>query len=104
MGKIPTQPQGRANVVALLKEFRTQLDARGQSAPGQFGRFVDAVNPNNASSGNPPNYAGAAAIQLDPALAGVVATERNSFVDLNVLPFSHLFHEPRSKHPMPLTA
>jgi chitinase len=71
----------------------------GSSAPGQFGQFVAAVNPGNPSSGNPPNYAGTVAIQLDPALAGVAATETHSFVDLNVLPFSQLFHEPKAQTP-----
>lgn len=194
--EFPTQPQDRANFVALLKEFRTQLDARGPghlltaalpagqqnfslidlpaaaaqldfinletfdyngpfdnhtgfvaplvqtqfdpsttfnitftvdsyleagvpadkilmgipfysygwaitgtSAPGQLGQFVAAVNPANPSSGNPPNYAGTVAIQLDPALAGVAATETHTFIDLNVLPFSQLFHEPLAQTP-----
>ncbi|HEY2391938.1 MAG TPA: glycoside hydrolase family 18 protein, partial [Candidatus Angelobacter sp.] len=71
----------------------------GPSAPGQNGQFVAAVNPANPSSGNPPNYAGTTAIQLDPALAGVAATETHSFLDLNVLPFSQLFHEPKAQTP-----
>src|SRR5215467_10935749 len=71
----------------------------GTSAPGQFGQFVAAVNPNSPSSGNPPNYAGTVAIQLDPALGGVAATETHSFIDLNVLPFSQLFHEPLAQTP-----
>jgi len=71
----------------------------GTSAPGQFGQFVAAVNPNSPSSGNPPNYAGTVAIQLDPALASVAATETHSFIDLNVLPFSQLFHEPKAQTP-----
>src|SRR5215471_4609237 len=71
----------------------------GTSAPGQFGQFVAAVNPGNPSSGNPPNYAGTVAIQLDPALAGVAATETHTFIDLNVLPFSQLFHEPLAQTP-----
>ena len=71
----------------------------GTSAPGQFGQFVAAVNPNSPSSGNPPNYAGTVAIQLDPALAGVAATETHTFIDLNVLPFSQLFHEPKAQTP-----
>jgi hypothetical protein len=60
---------------------------------------VPAVNPNNPSSGNPPNYAGTVAIQLDPALAGVASTETHTFIDLNVLPFSQLFHEPKAQTP-----
>ena len=71
----------------------------GTSAPGQNGQFVAAVNPNNPSSGNPPNYAGTVAIQLDPALAGVASTETHTFIDLHVLPFSQLFHEPLAKTP-----
>ncbi|HLJ30521.1 MAG TPA: glycosyl hydrolase family 18 protein [Candidatus Angelobacter sp.] len=71
----------------------------GTSAPGQNGQFVAAVNPNHLSSGNPPNYAGTVAIQLDPALAGVAATETHTFIDLNVLPFSQLFHEPKAQTP-----
>src|SRR5215471_12423249 len=71
----------------------------GTSAPGQFGQFVAAVNPNSPSSGNPPNYAGTVAIQLDPALAGVTATETHTFIDLNVLPFSQIFHEPKAQTP-----
>lgn len=71
----------------------------GTSAPGQNGQFVAAVNPNNPSSGNPPNYAGTVAIQLDPALASVASTETHTFIDLNVLPFSQLFHEPKAQTP-----
>lgn len=71
----------------------------GTSAPGQNGQFVAAVNPNNPSSGNPPNYAGTVAIQLDPALAGVASTETHTFIDLNVLPFSQIFHEPLAQTP-----
>ena len=71
----------------------------GPSAQGQNGQFVAAVNPANPSSGNPPNYAGTVAIQLDPALAGVAATETHTFLDLNVLPFSQLFHEPKAQTP-----
>jgi len=71
----------------------------GTSAPGQNGQFVAAVNPANPSTGNPPNYAGTTAIQLDPALAGVAATETHAFIDLNVLPFSQLFHEPNAQTP-----
>jgi chitinase len=66
---------------------------------GQNGQFVPAVNPNNPSSGNPPNYAGTVALSLDPALAGVAATETHSFIDLNVLPFAQLFHEPLAQTP-----
>lgn len=71
----------------------------GTSAPGQNGQFVAAVNPANPSTGNPPNYAGTVAIQLDPALAGVASTETHTFIDLNVLPFSTLFHEPLAQTP-----
>ncbi len=71
----------------------------GPSAPGQNGQFVAAVNPANPSTGNPPNYAGTVAIQLDPALVGVASTETHSFIDLNVLPFSQLFHEPKAQTP-----
>ncbi|HEY6350302.1 MAG TPA: glycoside hydrolase family 18 protein [Candidatus Angelobacter sp.] len=71
----------------------------GVSAPGQNGQFVAAVNPSNPSSGNPPDYAGTVAIQLDPALAGVASTETHAFIDLNVLPFSQLFHEPKAQTP-----
>jgi chitinase len=71
----------------------------GISSPGQFGQFVAAVNPINPSSGNPPNYAGTVAIQLDPALAGVASTETHTFIDLNVLPFSQLFREPKAQTP-----
>lgn len=71
----------------------------GASATDQHGQFVPAVNPANPSSGNPPNYSGTVALALDPALAGVSATETHSFVDLNVLPFSQLFHEPLAQTP-----
>lgn len=71
----------------------------GGSAPGQNGQFVAAVNPNNPSSGNPPNYAGTVAIQVDPALAGVSATETHTFIELNVFPFSQIFHEPLAQTP-----
>lgn len=71
----------------------------GPSAAGQFGQFVAAADPANPSSGNPPNYSGTVAIQLDPALAGVAATETDTFVDLNVLPFSQLFHEAQALTP-----
>lgn len=71
----------------------------GPSAPGQNGQFVAAVNPANPSTGNPPNYAGTVAIQLDPALTGVASTETHAFIDLNVLPFSQLFHEPKAQTP-----
>jgi chitinase len=71
----------------------------GPSAPGQFGQFVSAVNPSSPASGNPPNYSGTVAQALDPALAGAAATETHAFVDLNVLPFSQLFHEPKAQTP-----
>jgi chitinase len=71
----------------------------GVSAPGQFGQFVNAVNPNSPSSGNPPNYSGTVALALDPALGGVAATETLTFIDLHVLPFSQLFHEPKAQTP-----
>jgi chitinase len=71
----------------------------GTSAPGQNGQFVAAVNPSDPSSGNPPNYAGTTALSLDPALAGVAATETHTFIDLNVLPFAQLFHEPLAQTP-----
>jgi chitinase len=71
----------------------------GASATDQHGQFVPAVNPANPSSGNPPNYSGTVALALDPALAGVSATETHSFIDLNVLPFSQLFHEPLAQTP-----
>jgi chitinase len=71
----------------------------GTSAPGQHGQFVAAVNPNAPSSGNPPNYSGTVAIQLDPALAGVAATETHTFIDLHVIPFGQIFHEPRAQTP-----
>jgi chitinase len=71
----------------------------GTSAPNQHGQFVAAVNPNAPSSGNPPNYAGTVAIQLDPALAGVTATETHTFIDLHVIPFGQVFHEPRAQTP-----
>jgi chitinase len=71
----------------------------GTSAAGQNGQYVAAVNPSNPSAGNPPNYSGTVAIQLDPTLAGVASTEAHSFLELNVLPFSQLFHEPRAQTP-----
>ncbi|HXB21982.1 MAG TPA: glycosyl hydrolase family 18 protein [Candidatus Solibacter sp.] len=71
----------------------------GTSAPNQQGQFVPAVNPNAPSSGNPPNYAGTVATQLDPALAGVAATETHTFIDLHVIPFSQIFHEPKAQTP-----
>ena len=71
----------------------------GPSAPGQLGQFVAAVNPAAPSSGNPPNYAGTVALALDGALAGVAATETVSFLDLHVLPFAQIFHEPRAQTP-----
>jgi hypothetical protein len=51
----------------------------GTAAPGQNGQFVAAVNHNNPSSGNPPNYAGTVAIQLDPALAEVASTRPTKY-------------------------
>jgi chitinase len=71
----------------------------GTSAPGQNGQFVAAVNPSDPSTGNPPNYAGTVALSLDPALADVASTETHTFIDLNVLPFSQLFHEPKAQTP-----
>jgi len=71
----------------------------GTSAPGQNGQFVAAVNPADPTSGNPPNYSGTVAIQLDAALSGVASTETHTFIDLNVLPFSQLFHEPKAHTP-----
>src|SRR5207302_2832000 len=71
----------------------------GTSAPGQHGQFVDAVNPNPPPAGNPPSYAGTVALALDSALQGVAATETHTFVDLNVLQFSQIFHEPRAQTP-----
>src|SRR5262249_50073160 len=46
-----------------------------------------------------PNYSGTVAIQLDPALTGVAATETLTFIDLHVLPFSQIFHEPKAQTP-----
>jgi chitinase len=71
----------------------------GTSAPGQNGQFVAAVNPNAPNSGNPPNYAGTVAIQLNPALAGVAATEPDSYLLLKVLPFEQLFRDPVTDTP-----
>lgn len=71
----------------------------GTSAPDQHGQFVASVNPNAPGSGNPPNYSGTVAIQLDPALAGVAATETHTFIDLHVIPFSQVFHEPKAQTP-----
>lgn len=71
----------------------------GTSAPGQNGQFVAAVNPAPPPAGNPPNYAGSFAIQVDPTLAGVAATEPDSFLVLNILTFAQLFRDPRSGTP-----
>ncbi len=71
----------------------------GTSAPGQFGQFVDAVNPGNPASGNPPNYSGTVAAALDPALGGIAATETSAFVNLHVLQFAQIFHEPLAQTP-----
>lgn len=71
----------------------------GISQPGQDGQYVAAANPSNPNVGNPPNYAGTVAIQLNPALASVAATEPDSYLSLNVLPFSQLFRDPTTQTP-----
>jgi chitinase len=71
----------------------------GTSAPGQNGQFVASIDPNSPSSGKPPTYAGSFAIQVNPNLANVAATEPDSFLILNILPFSQLFRDPKSQSP-----
>lgn len=71
----------------------------GTSSPGQNGQYVAAVNPNNPSVGNPPNYAGTVAIQLNPILANVAATEPDSYLITNILPFSQLFRDATTQTP-----
>jgi chitinase len=71
----------------------------GTSAPGQNGQFVAAANPNPPPAGNPPTYQGSFAIQVNPNLANVAATETNAFLLLNILPFAQLFRDPKSQTP-----
>ncbi|HLJ86748.1 MAG TPA: glycosyl hydrolase family 18 protein [Candidatus Angelobacter sp.] len=79
--------------------FDTGWAITGPSAAGQNGQFVAAINPNAPDSGNPPNLSGTLGPLLDPALASVVATEPHSFVQLHVLQFAQIFHDPPAQTP-----
>lgn len=63
----------------------------GVSPPGQNGQYVPATSQ--------PNYSGTLAIQQDPVLANVANTEPDSYLVLNVLPFSQLFRDPATATP-----